>query len=318
MDNIPENLNPKVIRDFEGFLYYRRRSDATDIQIAGLLDYGSPKAMYRRFNQAGFPICEICGAMPVKGEHCTTTEDNRVRQAQIKETADQQDIPRASKAQELFWPVVAALEEAVEDLPFHRQHYQDGRFVASYHQPGTLIVDRAHVPAKVWEQLCTTHNEDPTVDRIFVSGSALNKAFGGSRNPPEPMTTLIVMYLLADEPLEPLLRALHRDLPNAKLEKIERLLDGKDGLRRRANEIASLVCGGKAGRGRHEQEFDSEEHYAMWYVTQRRNEGAPDQQIVGELNEKPKFLAKYKQQRGDITLDDVRRWGNFRQAPPTS
>jgi hypothetical protein len=320
MDSIPENLNPKVVKDFERFLYYRLRSDATDSQIADLLDYGSPKTMYRRFNQEGFPVCEICGAMPVKGEHCKTIGDSQERQAQSKDTANRHDIPQASKAQELFWPLVTALERAVEDLPYRREHYQDGRFVASYRQPGTLIVDRDDVSATVWEQLCTTQDKDPTVDRIVVPGSALNEASGGSRNPPEPLTILIGMYLLADEPLEPLLRALHRDLPNAEREQIERLLDGKDGLRRRVKEIASLVCGGKAGPGRHEPEFDSEEHYAMWYVTQRRKEGATDEQIVSELNEKPKFLAEYKQKRSKrgIILDDVRRWGTFRQAPPNS
>jgi hypothetical protein len=317
MDSIPKNLNPTVVQDFEKFLYFRRRSDATDSQIADLLDCDSAETMYRRFNQAGFPVCETCGAMPVKGEHCKATGRHRERQAQIKDTADQQDIPPAGGAQELFWPVVTALERAVEDLPFYRGHYQDGRFVASYHQPGTVIVHRDHVSESVWEQLCTTQAQDPTDDWIVVPGSALNKAFGGSRNPPEPLTTLIGMYLLADEPLEPLLRAPHRDLPNAKREQIRRHLDGKDGLRRKVKEIASLVCGGKAGRGRHEGEFDDEQHYAMWYVTQRRNEGASDEQIVTELNDKPKFPAEYKQKRS-ITLDDVRRWGNFRQAPPDS
>ena len=319
MDSIPKNLDPTVVRDFERYLYYRRRgSDATDNQIAELLEYGSPEAMYKRFSQAGFPVCETCGAMPVKGKHCEAADGHRERQARIKETANQQDLPPASRAQELFWPVVIALERAVEDLPFYRGHYQDGRFVASYRQPGTVIVYRDHVSESVWEQLCTTQDKDQTGDWIVVPGSALNKAFGGSRNPPEPLTTLITMYLLADEPLEPLLRTLHRDLPNAKREQIKKHLDGKDGLRRKAREIASLVCGGKAGRGRHEGEFDSEEHYAMWYVTQRRNEGATDQLIVTELNEKPKFLARYKQQRGGVTLEDVRRWGAFRQTPPTS
>ena len=41
MDGIPENLGPTVVKDFERFLYYRRRSDATDSQIAELLEHGS-------------------------------------------------------------------------------------------------------------------------------------------------------------------------------------------------------------------------------------------------------------------------------------
>ena len=39
MESIPENVSPKVVKDFEGFLYLRRRSEATDSQIAVALDY---------------------------------------------------------------------------------------------------------------------------------------------------------------------------------------------------------------------------------------------------------------------------------------
>jgi hypothetical protein len=77
MESIPENLDPKVVKDFERFLYYRRQSEAKDSQIAVLLDYGSPKAMYRRFKQAGFPVCAVSGAMPVKGEHCKPSKSPR-------------------------------------------------------------------------------------------------------------------------------------------------------------------------------------------------------------------------------------------------
>ena len=134
---------------------------------------------------------------------------------------------------------------------------------------------------------------------------------GASPWPPEPLTSLIALYALAEEPLKPLVEVLHPDLSRADLKRMEKYVEGKDGLRRRARQLAASVCGWELGRGRYPEEIDRERHNAALYVTRRTQEGASYEDILHELQAAPGFLKEMKKRR-NITLEDVENLGALR------
>jgi hypothetical protein len=122
---------------------------------------------------------------------------------------------------------------------------------------------------------------------------------------------LIALYALAEEPLKPLVEALHPDPSRIDWESVEKRVSGKDGLERRARQLAAEVCGWKLGRGRYWEEVDREQHNAALYVSRRTQEGASYEEIVDELQATPGFLKELKKRR-KITLEDVERLGALR------
>jgi hypothetical protein len=138
---------------------------------------------------------------------------------------------------------------------------------------------------------------------------------GASPWPQEPLTTLIALYALAEEPLKPLVEALHPELSRVDWGSIEKCTEGKDGLKRRARQLAALVCGWKLGKGRHPEKIDREQHNAALYVTRRTREGASYEEILHELQAAPRFLKELKKSR-KITLEDVERLGALRLSSP--
>jgi hypothetical protein len=138
---------------------------------------------------------------------------------------------------------------------------------------------------------------------------------GASPWPPEPLTTLIALYALAEEPLKPLVEVLHPDLSRADSKIIEKYVEGKDGLRRRARQLAASVCGWEIDRGRYPEEIDRERHNAALYVTRRTQEGASYEDILHELQAAPGFLKEMKKRR-NITLEDVENLGALRLGSP--
>lgn len=86
---------------------------------------------------------------------------------------------------------------------------------------------------------------------------------------------------------------------------------------RRKEQLAALVRGGRgSGQGRRTPSVSREEHNAAYFITQRRQEGASDENILCELREKHGFLKELKKLR-EVKIDDVQRLGNLRLKPPS-
>ena len=224
---------------------------------------------------------------------------------------DREDLlPSREKAQELFRPLVAALQYGVEQLDLRKEYRQGGRFVSMDVQTGSVL-DASELTR---EALKEGRERLPKGAYEWREGTAEIPG-GAAPWPPEPLTTLIALYALAEEPLEPLVEALHPDPSRVDWESIEKCVVGKDGLRRRARQLAAEVCGWKLGQGRHPEETDREQHNAALYVTQRTQEGASYDEILHELRAAPGFLKELKKRR-EITLQDVERLGALRLTSP--
>ncbi len=130
------------------------------------------------------------------------------------------------------------MQYGVEHLDLRREYRQGGRFVSVDVQTGSVL-DASELTRRALKEGL---KKLPKGDYEWREGT-LQCPGGASAWPPEPLTTLIALYALAEEPLKPLVEALHADLSRVDRESIEKCVEGKDGLRRRARQLAAEVCG---------------------------------------------------------------------------
>ncbi len=238
-------------------------------------DIDSPQALYRRLAADGFPVCELCGDYSKKPGHCEPPAPKRKRWARLGE-GDAKALPAASNAAPLFKEVLEELGAAVELLGARTEHLKDKRFVATYTD--------TEVPT-----------EPPSKGTVF---------YGAEQHPPEPLTTLIAMYALVeegnpDDPLKPLLAALHPKDWEPDQERLEQALND---LKHKAGQLATLVRGGRLRRGPSTEEISSQQHLVAWYIHHRREAGLLDEEILEGLS-----------QLGiNVTPEEMKRLGNFR------
>ncbi len=193
MGSIPNNPSTEVVKKFEGLLYYRRRTDATEGQIAKLLEFGSPTAMYGRFKREGFPVCEACGQIPAKERHCENNETPKKRRARRPRRSDGVlfELSPAGNATELLLGALKKLGDDARDLEKREEFFQDGRFVMQRNVALTWIHRRDMLPDQAWREICEWHGKDPTKTEVVEEAIERKVPGGASRTPPAPLPALI-------------------------------------------------------------------------------------------------------------------------------
>jgi hypothetical protein len=281
-------------------LYAKRRSGTrSEEEIADFLKFESVEHMYHRLKKDwDFPDWLVYPKPPKPPR-------------EARGSGSRGDLlPSRETVQELFRPLVAALQYGVEQLDLRKEYRQGGRFVSLDVQTASVLDAREATR----EALNKGLKKLPKGAYNWQEGTAEFPG-GAAPWPPEPLTTLIALYALAEEPLKPLVEALHPDHPRTDWESIEKTVSGKDGLRRRARQLAAEVCGWKLGQGRYPEEVDREQHNAALYVSRRTREGATYDEILHELQAAPRFLKELKKRR-EITLHDVERLGALHLTSP--
>jgi hypothetical protein len=291
-----------------------RKAGVPDAQIAERYGFKHPETLYLKLRRDGFPVCDRCGDYSPGGNHCSK---RRAGSGGDK----RKTMPATRDAQRLFWPLVESVRRSVDSLYWRAEYRQAGRFVAQEHVEAPVIFDHGTVDAQTWEKvrraqkLDEQEHEADEAGRPLIEKGAFTQAGGGSWYPPEPLTTLIALYVLSEEPLDPLVEALHDDPANAKWEALERHVQGKDGLIRQARQVAALVRGsGRTSQGRHSERVDDEDHAAAMFIQQKRQEKLQDTEILNVLRDRP-FLRGLKKER-QVTMEDLKRLGNLRLGFP--
>jgi hypothetical protein len=87
--------------------------------------------------------------------------------------------------------------------------------------------------------------------------------------------------------------------------KARELVEGKDGLKKRAGQLAALMRGYPVGKGHRTNEASKEWQSAAWVAQERRGYGYKEKEIAGWLNEQAAFLPELKKSR-KVTVKDVR------------
>jgi|SRR5215212_2083216 len=160
-----------------GLLCELRHRNVPEEEVAVKLKFGGVEAMRVQLANWGLPrwlIGEALGSESDKAEQ-------RARTAR-EEPAE---LPSAYDALTLFYGALQKLNRAIGDLENRKEYLQNGRFVAH-------------------------ESTDPVGwPETGIEEETLTVPLGGRQTPLEPLPALIAAYVLADEPLEPLLEKLN-------------------------------------------------------------------------------------------------------------
>jgi hypothetical protein len=237
-----------------------RRRDWTEEDIAEKLEFGSVEALHiqlRNWNLPGL-LPDANAASKVNSRYPVGTK--KTRRARTTSEAPLELLP-AYGARDLFQGALEKLGWSVVDLCNRREFLQDGRFVAHEDTGG-------------------------------IAGETLSVPLGVSQAPREPLPALVAAYLLANEPLEPLLEKLNCHPEAVDREQIRRLIEGEKtskghtrGLRSVANLIARGIRGGKIKSGPDTGEASERIQNGVWYSRQLSEQHLPPETISARLRE---------------------------------
>jgi hypothetical protein len=191
----------------------------------------------------------------------------------------------------LFQERIEALAKAVENLPDLVEAAQGRWFVGKSIERIPMWLSRDEVSEVEWRDLCEAQGQDPNSEQIPLPQAevTIENPIDAGSVPPRPLVTLIGAYALADGDMGELLRALHPNPSEADGEKLSRLLyarrpqDNENGLMRKAEQVATLVRGGKTGRGAPPRDLSSYEYLIACEVTRYRECGWSEDRIYQQL-----------------------------------
>jgi hypothetical protein len=286
MVSIPSKPDHSVLRYVQ--LCAARSHNRSEDQIASDLGFGSPTALYQQLSQDGFPVCPVCGETPVKPHHCKKNKGQRQRRAK-RGSGQAIDLPPAKNAEDMLRRAVERLRSDLLPLDSRTEIYKDERFEAVSDYPGASttwyrdIFPPGAEGDEEWRKLCEKHGQNPGIDHFFAPHDPIFFPEGVTQNPPSPLTELIATYVLASEPLEPLLEALH---PNPAEVDEERLDQAVDELRHKAGQLATIVRGGIIRRGPSTEDLSLSEHNAASFITSQLRQGVPAAELRALLRER--------------------------------
>jgi len=200
------------------------------------------------------------------------------------------ELPRLTAAHHLFEAAIEGFQRAIKQLPLRRDYRQDGHVVSEL--SGPLLEHVGHDPG--YSPLIPPPDAEPDehgdIDFTLAEGHRLEAA-GAGRYPNEQVAALIGATLLSGESADELLDLLRPGADDKVREKIHHLIEGKDGLKRRARQIASIMRGGTSGQGLREKEsYSPEEHAAIWFIREWRQRDVLDSEILEKLRSNPALL----------------------------
>jgi hypothetical protein len=225
------------------------------------LGFGSVEAMHKQLTNWGLPDW-------ITGDTPKSSEPDKPERCGQTASEEPTELPPAHGAALLFYQALQKLNRAIGDLDNRKEYLQNGRFVA---------------------QEDTARGDWPEMD---IEDGTLTIPLGGQQTPLEPLPALIAAYILADEPLEPLLEKLNKRPETVDKEQTQALIEGKKtskghvrGLKSVAGLIARGVRGGEIRASRTTGEFPPKIQNGVWYSQQLAQQGFTAKVISDRLKE---------------------------------
>ncbi len=277
----PDERDLRYLKLVTGRLQIQAEND-----IAAGAGCDSPAELYQRLASDGFPVCGTCGATHVSADHCSK-ENERSRRAHSPGTV--QELPPSAAAADLFREKLNNLLRAVENLERRRESYQGRRYAGTDVRTGTMNLSRESLTDEDWQELCKKYSLDS--EGLLDTNTFTRVPVGASREPTEPLTTLIGVYALAGGDVNMLLKALHPGEPPAEaLESMRKCVEGekkpdkKEGLKAVTRQLAILVRGG-ATQGAPPDSLGQMDHNVACMITQHREDGWSEERINQEIEQ---------------------------------
>ena len=260
MVNLSVKEQERAIREAALLWHLRNNEGAPMERIARRLEYGSVEAMRAQFENWGLPAW-IVGEAEADGEQREKERRARTNEKPI-------ELPPAYNAAPLFHRALKKLGWAAGDLENRKEYLQNGRFVT---QEAAGSID--------WPEM-------------GVQGGTVTVPLGAHQTPLDPLPALVATYLLAGEPLEPLLETLSRNPQTVDVRQVQSLIEGekipnghKRGLKSIAGMIARSIRGGEIRPGRTSGEFSERIQNGVWYSQQLAARKLAEETISKRLGE---------------------------------
>jgi hypothetical protein len=240
------------------FLFYKLRTEGyPEDEIASKFKAPSALALYRQLHDQGFPVCEACGAYCTRSTLC----ENCTAKRKPKRGGDEGiELPPPSSAIDLFAPVVDSLD--LVELTTLSQVYRNERFEAAEVHDMAVFIDSS---------------ED-----VKTFGKSV-QPLGATQFPTLLLTKLIALYVIAGEPVERLLAALHPRYSALSREEKDKINGRAEKLVLLAGQVAKEVTADFVRRGHHTEELSPLLQAAANYRNRELRAGVPETEIEQTL-----------------------------------
>jgi hypothetical protein len=261
MDSIAKQDQERALRAVAFWCMSQAQGIELEESVTESLGFGSVEAMHKQLTNWGLPDW-------ITGDAPKSSEPDKPERGGQTASEEPTELPPAHGAALLFYQALQKLNRAIGDLDNRKEYLQNGRFVA---QEDTARGD--------WPEM-------------GIEDGTLTVPLGGQQTPLEPLPALIAAYILADEPLEPLLEKLNTRPETVDKEQIQALIEGKKtskghvrGLKSVAGLIARGVRGGEIRGGPTTGEFSTKIQNGVWYSQQLAQRGFTAKAIFERLKE---------------------------------
>ncbi len=281
-------------------------------QIKAEFEVGSLEALYRTLIQDGYPVCPVCGETPAQPNHC---ERRTKRRKARNSDSGSVKLPPPRDAIPLFQEVIGSFDKFsygdlcgyCEELTYLEEElHGEKRFVSAIvdrpENHMALPLRREDFSEEEWRRMCEILGEDPK-RKSEISSSDLPfevEHQGVHRTPDKGLILLIGTYALMRNNLDPLIEKLHPDAGSADREQLE---SAKEKLRRAAEHLATLIRGGRVGKGAPKGELSRKEAFYADVIASWKDVGLGYEEIRTRLEEDCSY---------SISREEVERLGGFR------
>jgi hypothetical protein len=282
-------------------------------RIARKFDYPTPKALYAKLAEDGYPVCKDCGAHtknhPPHRERPEDRPPKKERKAKAAGDREAVELPPARAAAPLF-------EDMINPAGAHAS--------SLYPRPPIEDPDDPRYSRSLWRLLRATLR-DYIVDLEYLEeelhggnrffSTSIEEVFdmdtepytatlpGGGRPYPNPrLVVLIATYALLYGKVGPLLKVLHPEpasIDQDSLDKINRVVKA---LHTQARQLAQWVRGGVVKQSPPTAELSLTEQQDAWEINRLKEQGLSAEEIRKEMSR--------------LSVEEIKRLGAFNLRRP--
>jgi hypothetical protein len=299
MESLTGSSRDYVLRKV-GFIAAARVQGYSEDEVADKAGYRGAGHMRQQLVQWGFPPWFVEGDSPPEPK----SQESAPPEKQARGSGEITDLPPAANAMSIFRGAIEKLSVFVERLPTRKEQRQGNRFVVSYAKPLWEPPEPGEEDGYLEAPPDAEPDEDGDVS--FMGDQIYRRVAGGaSRIPDDGLTAAIAAAILTGATTDELIDVLQDAPAQGDRKKARELVEGKDGLKKRAGQLAALMRGYPVGQGHRTNEVSKEWQSAAWDVQRRRGYGYTEKEIARWLNEQDTFLPELKKSR-KVTVKDVR------------
>ena len=281
--------------------------------IAREFDYPTPKALYAKLAEDGYPVCKTCGAHtknhPPHSELPEGSPPKRERKAKAAGDQETVKLPPARAAAPLF-------EDMINPAGAHAS--------SLYPRPPIENPDDPRYNQFLWKLLRSTLR-DYIVDLEFLEeelhggnrfiGTSINEDYfdvregpdsvivpeGGHPYPYRGLVVLIATYALLYGKVGPLIEVLHPDPASINQDSLNRINGVVEALHTKAEQLAKWVRGAVVKKGAPPEELSKTEQQYAWEINRLKEQGLSDEEVRKKMPrlsvEEIKWLGAFNLQR---------------------